>query len=123
MNIWNCKMKNYLEYNGYIGTLEFSADDKIFFGKIQGINDLVTFEGSSVTELEESFKEAVDDYLETCKLLNRVPDKIYKGSFNVRVPQDLHQKIALLASRKGLNLNEIVKEALSYVVKHEEILN
>ncbi|KFF05311.1 type II toxin-antitoxin system HicB family antitoxin [Flavobacterium reichenbachii] len=116
-------MKNYLEYNGYIGTLEFSADDKIFFGKIQGINDLVTFEGSSVTELEESFKEAVDDYLETCKLLNRVPDKIYKGSFNVRVPQDLHQKIALLASRKGLNLNEIVKEALSYVVKHEEILN
>ena len=116
-------MKNYLEYIGYIGTLEFSADDKIFFGKIQGVNDLVTFEGSSVTELEESFKEAVDDYLETCKLLNKVPDKTYKGSFNVRVSQELHQKIALLASRKGLNLNEIVKEALSYVVKHEEILN
>lgn len=116
-------MKNYLEYNGYIGTLEFSADDKIFFGKIQGINDLITFEGSSVTELEETFKGAVDDYLETCKLLNKAPNKTYKGSFNVRVPQELHQKIALLASRKGLNLNEIVKEALSYVVKHEEILN
>lgn len=116
-------MKNYLEYNGYIGTLEFSADDKIFFGKIQGINDLITFEGSSVTELQEAFKGAVDDYLETCKLLNKAPDKTYKGSFNVRVPQELHQKIALLASRKGLNLNEIVKEALSYVVKHEEILN
>ncbi len=35
-------MKNYLEYKGYIGTVEFSAEDKIFFGKIQGINDLVT---------------------------------------------------------------------------------
>ena len=116
-------MKNYLEYKGYICTLEFSADDKIFFGKIQGINDLITFEGSSVTELEESFKEAVDDYLETCKVLNKVPDKTYKGSFNVRVSQELHQKIALLASKKGLNLNEIVKEALSYVVKHEEILS
>ena len=68
-------MKNYLEYNGYIGTLEFSADDKIFFGKIHGINDLVTFEGSSVTELEESFKESVNDYLETCKLFNKVADK------------------------------------------------
>ncbi|WP_427875286.1 type II toxin-antitoxin system HicB family antitoxin [Flavobacterium sp. MMS24-S5] len=116
-------MKNYLEYNGYIGTLEFSSDDKIFFGKIQGINDLVTFEGSSVAELEASFKEAIEDYLETCKLLNKSPDKTYKGSFNVRVSQELHQKIALLASRKGLNLNEVVKEALSYVVKHEEILN
>ncbi|MHC0447196.1 type II toxin-antitoxin system HicB family antitoxin [Flavobacterium sp. 3-218] len=116
-------MKNYLEYNGYIGTLEFSADDKIFFGKIQGINDLVTFEGSSVTDLEESFKEAVEDYLETCKMLNKSPEKIYKGSFNVRVSQELHQKIALLAVKKGLNLNEIVKEAISYVVKHEEVLN
>lgn len=116
-------MKNYLEYNGYIGTLEFSADDKLFFGKIQGINDLVTFEGSSVTELEESFKEAVEDYLETCKTLNKAPEKIYKGSFNVRVSQELHQKIALLAVKKGLNLNEIVKEAISYVVKHEEVLN
>ena len=52
-------MKNYLEYNGYIGTLEFSAEDKIFFGKIQGINDLITFEGYSVNELEKSFEEAV----------------------------------------------------------------
>lgn len=116
-------MKNYLEYNGYIGTLEFSADDKIFFGKIQGITDLVTFEGASVTELEGAFKEAVEDYLETCKLLNKVPEKIYKGSFNVRVSQELHQKIALLAVKKGLNLNEIVKEAISYIVKHEEVLN
>lgn len=116
-------MKNYLEYNGYIGTLQFSADDKIFFGKIQGINDLVTFEGSSVKELEKSFKEAVDDYLETCKLLNKSPEKIYKGSFNVRVSQELHQKIALLATKKGLNLNEIVKEALSYIIQHEEVLS
>lgn len=56
-------MKNFLEYRGYLGTVEFSADDKCFFGKIQGINDLVLFEGESVSELERSFKEAVDDYL------------------------------------------------------------
>ena len=56
-------MKNFLEYRRYLGTVEFSADDKCFFGKIQGINDLVLFEGESVSELERSFKEAVDDYL------------------------------------------------------------
>jgi predicted HicB family RNase H-like nuclease len=116
-------MKNYLEYKGYIGTVEFSADDKIFFGKIQGINDLVTFEGSSVDELEKSFQESVLDYLETCVTLNKSPEKVFKGSFNVRVSQELHQKTALLASKKGLNLNEVVKEALSYIVNHEEVLN
>lgn len=57
-------MKNYLEYKGYIGTVGFFADDKIFFGKIQGINDLVTFEGTSVVELEKSFQDAVLDYFE-----------------------------------------------------------
>lgn len=116
-------MKNYLEYKGYIGTVEFSAEDKIFFGKIQGINDLVTFEGTSVDELEKSFHESVRDYLETCATLNKVPEKIFKGSFNVRVSQELHQKTALLASKKGLNLNDVVKEALNYIVKHEEVLN
>ncbi|MDR7372438.1 type II toxin-antitoxin system HicB family antitoxin [Flavobacterium aquidurense] len=116
-------MKNYLEYNGYIGTVEFSAEDKIFFGKIHGINDLVTFEGTSVTDLEKSFQDSVLDYLETCKTLNKVPDKVFKGSFNVRVSQELHQKTALLASKRGLNLNEVVKEALSYLVNHEEVLN
>ncbi|RVU91605.1 type II toxin-antitoxin system HicB family antitoxin [Flavobacterium columnare] len=116
-------MKNYLEYKGYLGTVEFSADDKIFFGKIHGINDLVTFEGSSVDELEVSFKESITDYLETCKDLNKEPEKTYKGTFNVRVSNGLHKKTALLASKKGLNLNDVVKIALSYIVKHEEILD
>lgn len=115
-------MKNYLEYKGYIGTVEFSAEDKNFFGKIQGINDLVTFEGTSVDELQKSFQESVLDYLETCATLNKAPEKVFKGSFNVRVSQELHQKTALLASKKGLNLNDVVKEALNYIVKHEEVL-
>jgi predicted HicB family RNase H-like nuclease len=116
-------MKNYLEYKGYIGTLEFSAEDKIFYGKIQGINDLITFEGNNVAELENIFHESVEDYLTTCKQLNKTPDKVFKGSFNIRISKELHQKTALLASKKGLNLNEVVKKALSYMVKHEEILN
>lgn len=116
-------MKNYLEYKGYIGTLEFSAEDKIFYGKIQGINDLITFEGNNVAELENVFHESVEDYLTTCQHLNKTPDKVFKGSFNIRISKELHQKTALLATKKGLNLNEVVKKALSYVVKHEEILN
>jgi len=115
-------MKNCLEYKGYTGTVEFSAEDKIFFGKIQGINDLVTFEGSSVDELESSFHESLQDYLDTCKVLNKNPDKVFKGSFNVRVSKELHLRTVILASKKGLKLNDIVKEALTYVVEHEEVL-
>lgn len=114
-------MKNYFEFKGYIGSVEFSADDRLFFGKIQGINDLVTFEGASVDELEDAFKAAIIDYLNTCESLGKNPDKIYKGSFNVRVSEKLHYDTALLAKKKGVNLNEVVKAALSYMVEHEEL--
>lgn len=116
-------MKNYFEYKGYIGSVEFSADDRVFFGKVHGINDLVTFEGASVIELERAFEDAVTDYLATCAELGKKPDKVYKGSFNVRVSEQLHYDTALLAKKKGINLNEVVKAALSYIVKHEELIN
>jgi predicted HicB family RNase H-like nuclease len=116
-------MKNYFEYEGYIGSVEFSAEDRVFFGKIHGINDLVTFEGASVNELEAAFKEAIIDYLKTCEELGKKPDKTYKGSFNVRVSEKLHQDSALLAKKKGVNLNELVKASLSYMVQHEELLD
>ncbi|PYF77199.1 type II toxin-antitoxin system HicB family antitoxin [Pedobacter nutrimenti] len=115
-------MKNYFEYKGYIGSVEFSADDRVFFGKIHGINDLITFEGTSVTALENAFQEAITDYLMMCEELGKAPDKAYKGSFNVRVSEKLHSDTALLARKMGVNLNEIVKAALSYVVQHEDLL-
>lgn len=115
-------MKNYFEHKGYIGSVEFSADDRVFFGKVHGINDLVTFEGASVSELENSFKEAITDYLMTCEELGKKPDKVYKGSFNVRISEKLHYDTVLLAKKKGINLNEVVKTALSYIIKHEELI-
>jgi len=60
-------MINSLTYNGYTASISYSSADEVFFGKVLGINDLVNFEGTSVSELKESFQEAVDDYIETCK--------------------------------------------------------
>lgn len=56
-------MINRMEYGEFIGSVHYSAKDDLLFGKIEGINDLVTFEGDSVTELRKAFKEAVEDYL------------------------------------------------------------
>ena len=54
--------KNYLEYKGFIGSVEFSTEDEVFYGKIEGISGLVSFEGSSLKELKKSFKETVTHY-------------------------------------------------------------
>jgi predicted HicB family RNase H-like nuclease len=108
-----------LTYKDYTSTISFSAEDEVFYGKLIGINDLVTFEGRSVQELKKSFHDAVDDYLETCHQLKKEPEKQYKGSFNVRVPAELHRLAALTAAKKKLTLNQFIKSALSYAIVHE----
>ncbi|MDB5120755.1 MAG: HicB family protein [Sphingobacteriales bacterium] len=98
-----------LKYLDYTATVHYSADDEVFFGKV---NDLITFEGTSVSELKDAFKESIEDYLETCKSLKKSPDKSYKGVFNVRVPANLHKKAAMFALQHHVSLNDFVKTAI-----------
>jgi len=104
---------NYIEYKGYLGTVEFSSDDFIFYGKIHGINDLVTFEATSVNDLLSAFHEAVDDYLDICKRHGKPPEKAYSGQFNVRVDSSLHRELSLHAAKEGITLNQCVTRALA----------
>ncbi len=105
-------MRDAMTYKGYIGTVRYSAEDEVFHGRIEAINDLIAYEGTSVKEIKKAFHEAVDDYLETCKEMNREPQKPFKGSFNVRIPSDLHRKAASKAAMMGLSLNQFVQKAL-----------
>jgi len=106
-------MANTIEYKGYIGSIEYSSEDKCFFGKLEMIDDLVTFEATSAQELEDNFHNAVDDYLETCKALEREPQKVYKGVFNVRIEPELHREVYKEALKAGISLNSYVSEALT----------
>lgn len=65
---------NTLTYKGYMGLVNFSEKDSVFFGKIEGIDGLVNFEGESVKELTSAFHEAVDDYWNIARqrALNRI---------------------------------------------------
>ena len=108
-----------LNHEGYTATIRYSSVDEVFFGTVQGINDLIIFEGTSVAELKVAFQEAIEDYLETCKDLGKLPDKTYKGIFNVRVPAGLHKKAAVFALQHHITLNDFVKTALTYAVRHE----
>lgn len=105
-------MKDAITYKGYIGLVHYSAEDDIFHGKIEAINDLIMFEGKSVQELKKAFQNAVNDYVETCAALGREPQKPFKGSFNIRISSDLHRKAAAKASIMGLSLNQLVQKAL-----------
>lgn len=108
---------NTLKYKGYIGSVAYSEPDKVFFGKLEGIDDLVNYEGESVDELTAAFHEAVDDYLIFCEEHNCKPEKSYSGSFNVRISPATHRDIANRATEAGISINAFVKKVLDEAVK------
>lgn len=112
-------MNNTMNYKDYIGSIEFSEEDCIFYGKVQGIRALISYEGNTAQELIDDFHGAVDDYLALCEAEGKAPEKAYKGSFNVRISPQLHQQAALYALSNQTSLNSIVENAIrSYVAAH-----
>lgn len=107
---------NILKYKEYEGTAELDMDRMVCRGKILFIEDLVTYQAATPAELQEEFEAAVDDYLETCKTLNRQPTKPLKGQFNVRIAPALHKALALCAVSENSSLNDIVTRALDAFV-------
>jgi len=104
---------NILEYKGYHGSIEFSAADRCFFGKILGIRSVILYEGTDVESIERDFRESVDEYLEYCRQQGIIPEKNYSGSFQVRVSPETHRELADMAAADGKKLNTVVAEALS----------
>lgn len=109
-------MKNTIEYKGYFANIQFSHEDMVLHGKIEGIDDLITFESESALEIEKEFQNAVDDYLAFCEEIGKEPDKVYKGTFNVRIDPHLHRDISLLGLRTGRTLNQTVEDAIRQYV-------
>ena len=103
---------NTLKYKGFLGSVAFSEADGVFFGKIEGIDGLVNFEGESVSELTEAFHEAVDEYIAYCKEEGIEPHKSYSASLNVRLTPDIHSRVAYLAKQAGLSINSFIRTAV-----------
>lgn len=103
---------NTLKYKGFIGSVAFSEKDNLFFGKIEGIDGLVNFEGESVNELTGAFHEAVDDYLAFCEVEGIAPHKSYTGTLNVRLTPEIHSRMAFLAKQAGMSINSFIRTAV-----------
>lgn len=104
--------KNILKYKGFFGTVDFSAEDEVFYGKVDGINDLITFEGESVQELKTSFHYMVDGHIKDCEAEKKPLKKSYSGSFNIRLTPQMHRQLAEKALHKGITLNQFLKNVI-----------
>jgi predicted HicB family RNase H-like nuclease len=109
-------MTDVLSYKGFLGSVHFSADDNVFYGKIEGINDLITFEGVTVKELTSAFHCAVNEHIKDCMEEGKPVEKSYKGCFNVRISPDLHRKLVTVARMQGVSLNQYISRSLEMAV-------
>lgn len=109
-------MNNIMSYKGFTAKVGFSPDDDVFFGRLIGIEDVVTFEGQTVEELKKAFVEAVDFHIEVCEKTGQKPKKNYSGKLLFRFDSELHARIAAAAESKGKSINEFAKEVFESVV-------
>ena len=101
-----------MKYKGYTGKVEYDDEAGCFYGEIIGLRDVVTFKGTSVKELEKSFKESIDDYLAFCERMGKQPDLPASGRLILRVPPEIHFRAAVIAKSEGRSLNSWVLEAV-----------
>ena len=97
-----------MEYNGYIGIVEYDSEAKLFHGDVVNTRDVITFQGTSVGEIEKAFTESIDDYINWCKEECVEPEKPYSGKFNLRLSPELHREIAITAKKLNLSINNFV---------------
>ena len=104
---------NSMTYKGYMARIEYDDRDKIFFGRIAGIRDVVSFHGESVTELQAAFHESVDDYVAACIKLGQTPEKPASGRLMLRVPPEVHGAVLTAAQAAGTSLNQWAAKVLA----------
>lgn len=111
---------NILRYRGYYTKIEYSAESKVLYGKIEGINDEITLESYSAEKIVEEFHTAVDDYIHICTALGEEPEKAYSGMFNVRINPELHKRMATSAIKHGITLNKSVSFAIEEYLANDD---
>lgn len=114
---------NIRRYKGYFTAIQCDLESGVLWGKIEGIDDLITFEGDTIPEVTAAFEESVDDYLDYCAQIGKQPEKAYSGSFNVRVSNELHKAAAERAFVDGKTLNQVVATALEAYLKPAQAID
>ena len=102
-----------MTYKGYMAQVEYDDEARIFHGEVMNTRDVITFQGTSVEELEEAFRGSVDDYLSWCEEEGTNPEKPYSGKFNLRLSPELHREMVITAKRMNVSINGFVEKAIT----------
>lgn len=97
-----------MNYKGYIGVAQFDEEAKVFFGRVVNARDTITFQSADARKLAKEFKASVDEYLAFCQDEGRKPERPYSGKFSLRLPPELHERLAADAAAQGKSLNEFI---------------
>jgi predicted HicB family RNase H-like nuclease len=101
-----------MTYKGYAGTVEYDPEGRYFYGRVVGITDIVSFEGTTVDELEEDFRNGIDSYLEGCARNGMEPQKPYSGKFVLRLSPEVHRDASIAARRAYSSMNNWIIGAI-----------
>lgn len=101
-----------MEYKGHIGKVALDEEAGLLHGEVITIRDVVTFEGRTVEEIQQAFRDSVDDYLSFCAERGEELEKPFSGKFVVRIPPELHRKAYIQAKLANKSLNNWVAEVL-----------
>ncbi len=121
-NIVKIDIAGSLQYNDYIGSIEYNKEDNLFYGKVLYLNDTILFEGETIKKLIKDFEAGVDHYLDVCKAEGVEPNKPMSGVFNVRTTPEYHYKLSMISKREKLSLNRIVNEAIQFYIKEKGVM-
>lgn len=112
---------DFLEYKGYKGTVEYSREDDCLFGKVIGMaKDLIAYEGNTISELREDFEAGIESYLEGCRVDGIEPRKPFSGKLNLRMPSELHGRVAAFSMNAGITINDFINRAISHELELAE---
>jgi len=114
-------MKDLMQYKDYYGSVHFEDEELIFYGKVEFIRALVTYEATDARGLRKAFEESVEDYLETCRLQKIKPEIPFKGSLNIRLGSELHRLVAIAAEQKHSTINKFIVQTLNQAVQQQEV--
>ena len=98
--------------DGYTAKIEYDAELDLFRGEILGLNGGADFYGKNPKELRSEFKKSLQVFLAVCNEKGIEPRRNYSGKFNLRIPADLHEKLAIVAQAEGKSINTVAQEAL-----------
>ena len=110
-----------MSYRGYKGYFEYDEKADIFHGQIIGIRDVITFQGRSIDDLKAALKDSINDYLEMCEQEEKSPDKPFSGKFSLRLPPEVHSKVAQAAASSHKSINSWITDVVENNLEKQNI--